>query len=444
MRIEDSSVSWLKIMVLLTGAVSIALGWAAVMPYSNQVAKLAEFLPIFSTMEYNAALGFILCGLGLVSIGFGNRRLSMASGLAAVICLLVVYFGFVEPAPALEAGEQPHISEATLVVGFLMAFLPVLAVHFIHTAWVHAQQVKLANQELKNEITERKRAEDGLRQSREALVHSNKDLEQFAYVASHDLTEPLRMVASYVKLLEQRYKGKLDTDADEFIGQAVGGAKRIHLLINDLLAYSRVTTRAKPVVLTDSETVLNEVLGNLKGPIEESDAVVTHDPLPTVMADAVQLRQLFQNLIDNAIKFRGEQPPKIHISAQKNGEFQVSSFDSQVAKDDGLEISNLQSEIRNPHFEDGNPQSAIQNPQLSEWLFSVRDNAIGIDPQYNDRIFVIFQHLHTNGDFPGTGIGLAICKRIVERHGGRIWVESQPGKGATFHFTIPDHGGMPL
>jgi signal transduction histidine kinase len=266
---------------------------------------------------------------------------------------------------------------------------------------------------------------EGIAQGKEALewqaqelARSNAELEQFAYVASHDLQEPLRMVSSYVRLLARRYKDSLDADADEFIEYAVGGAKRMQNLIQDLLAYSRVGTRGKEFELIGCEAVLGQTLANLQVAMEESGAVVTNDPLPAVRADATQLGQLFQNLIGNAIKFRANRPPRIHVSAQPMEEIRNSEFG-----------------IRNS--EDGGPKTQDLRPK-TEWLFSVRDNGIGIDPRHAERIFLIFQRLHGKNDYPGTGIGLAICKRIVERHGGRIWMESAPGQGTTFYFTIPD------
>ena len=229
------------------------------------------------------------------------------------------------------------------------------------------------------------------------LTRSNADLAQFAYIASHDLQEPLRMVTSYLQLIEQRYKDKLDADGTEFISYAVDGAKRMQTMINDLLTFSRVGTRGKPLEPTDCEVILDHTLANLQIAIENSQTIITHAPLPTVMADDTQMVQLFQNLIGNAIKFRRQEPLRVHISAQ--------------AKE-------------------------------REWVFSVRDNGIGMEPQYAERIFVIFQRLHSKEEYPGTGIGLAVCKRVVERHGGEIWVESQPGQGSTFYFTIPIKGGQ--
>lgn len=241
------------------------------------------------------------------------------------------------------------------------------------------------------DITERMAMENEIRRTVEKLRQSNAELEQFAYVASHDLQEPLRMVASYVQLLERRYRGKLDRDADEFIAYAVDGANRMRGLIDDLLTYSRVDRLGKPFEPSELESILIIVLRNLQESIAETDAVVTHDKLPVVVADDAQLVQLFQNLIGNAIKFHGKEPPRVHISVQN---------------------------------------------QETEFLFSVRDNGIGIAPEYFDRLFKIFQRLHTKEEYPGTGIGLAVCKKIVERHGGHIWLESQVGKGSTIYFTL--------
>ena len=229
------------------------------------------------------------------------------------------------------------------------------------------------------------------------LSESNTNLQQFAYVASHDLQEPLRMVSSYMQLISRRYKGKLDAEADEFIGFAVDGAHRMQQLINDLLEYSRVGTRAKPLESTDVEAVLARVLQTLKLSIEERGAIVTHDPMPTIMADPVQIGQLLQNLIGNALKFCKDRPPHIHVGAVKEG---------------------------------------------ADWKLWVKDNGIGIDAKYYDRIFTIFQRLHTREEYAGTGIGLAICKKIVQRHGGRIWVESKEGEGSMFLFTLSEQGGM--
>jgi NO-binding membrane sensor protein with MHYT domain/signal transduction histidine kinase len=242
------------------------------------------------------------------------------------------------------------------------------------------------------QVVERNRAQQELARKAEDLARSNADLELFAYVASHDLQEPLRMVASYTQLLARRYKGKIDAEADEFIGFAVDGATRMQQLIRDLLSYSRLTTTAKKHSFTSAEAACSAALENLREPVESSNALVRVETLPTVLADTAQLTQLFQNLIGNAIKYRNERQPEIRVAAKPNG---------------------------------------------NEWTFSVQDNGIGIEPQYSERIFQMFQRLHTRGEYSGTGIGLALCKKIVERHGGKIWVESQPGHGSTFLFTIP-------
>ena len=229
------------------------------------------------------------------------------------------------------------------------------------------------------------------------LQASNKELNAFAYVASHDLKEPLRMVTNYTQLLARRYKGKLDADADEFIGYAVDAATRMQTLIDNLLTYSQIGQGDKKFEPTDCEAVFRRALKNLGAAVEESGASVKHDPLPTVMADDTQLDQLFQNLIGNAIKYRGKDAPCVEVKAEPRG---------------------------------------------SEWVFAVRDNGIGIgiEPRYHNRVFEMFQRLHVREEYSGTGIGLAICKKIVERHGGRIRVESRPGEGSTFYFTLPNRG----
>ncbi len=246
-----------------------------------------------------------------------------------------------------------------------------------------------------HDATDQIKAEQRAYALMEELKRSNQDLEQFAYVASHDLQEPLRAVTGSVQLLARRYKGKLDPEADEFIGFAVDGTRRMKTLIVDLLAYSRVSTRGGSFAPISTEKVLAQALVNLSAAIEQNDAKVAHDQLPVVFGDAGQLALVFQNLINNAIKFRQDaKPPTIYISTQ---------------------------------------YLADQNM----WQFAVRDNGIGIEKQYADRVFVVFQRLHTIDEYPGTGMGLALCKKIVTRHGGRIWVDSTPGEGSTFYFTLP-------
>lgn len=259
--------------------------------------------------------------------------------------------------------------------------------------WVHIRSAPMVSSKgdlmgfvgTMEDITDNKTAEEELRRY-------NEDLQRFAFVASHDLKEPLRLVATYTQMLEKRYRGALDADADEFIRYIIEGVNRMRLLIDDLLTYSRlITTRGESMRTANCETVLDWALMNLQVAIQESGAEVTRSPLPVVAVDPVQVGQLFQNLIGNAIKYRSPQPPRIHVNAER---------------------------------------------RRDEWVFSVSDNGIGIDPEYRERIFGVFKRLHGR-EYPGTGIGLAICKRIVEGHGGRIWVESQIGKGATFRFTIP-------
>ena len=248
---------------------------------------------------------------------------------------------------------------------------------------------------IRNQQSALKKANVELQEIADGLARSNAELRQFAYVASHDLQEPLRMVASYCQLLDRRYAEKLDRDGREFIAYAVDGANRMQGLINDLLAYSRLGTLGSRFQPVDIREVLDGVLVDLKAVIDDSDATVTSGHLPTVNADAAQMRQLFQNLTGNAIKYHGNRPARVHVEA---------------LREDGV------------------------------WQFSVRDEGIGIESEYTDRIFGLFERLHGHEEYPGTGIGLAMAKKIVERHGGRIWVESQPGEGSTFYFTIPARG----
>jgi light-regulated signal transduction histidine kinase (bacteriophytochrome) len=239
------------------------------------------------------------------------------------------------------------------------------------------------------DITEQREAE-------EALKRSNAELQQFAYVASHDLQEPLRMVTAYLSLLEKNYADSFDSRARQYMDFAFEGGLRARDLIRDLLEFSRVDTQGRPFHRTDMEGVVGQVLKNLTVQIKEDEASITRDRLPTIMADDLQMVQVMQNLVSNAIKFHGEESPKVHISCEEGGK---------------------------------------------EWVFSVRDNGIGIDPQFRDRLFVLFQRLHPREEYDGTGIGLAVTKKIVERHGGRIWLESELGKGTVFYFTMPRREG---
>jgi signal transduction histidine kinase len=293
------------------------------------------------------------------------------------------------------------VRERAVYIGVIVATLIVLAGTAVGFLW-RRESVSFYRRLFESEslrLDEHREAdrvlresEDRLRKANTDLSRSNRELEQFAYIASHDLQEPLRMVASYLQLIERRYKGRLDSNADEFIGYAVDGAVRMQRMINDLLAYSRVGTKGNAFAPVDANEVLGQAMADLRLKIRETNAAITYDPLPTVQADASQLVQVFQNLLSNSIKFRGETKPAIHVSAQRN--------------------------------EDA-------------WQFSVRDNGIGFDPAYAEKIFIIFQRLHPVSVYPGSGIGLTICKKIIERHGGRIWAESEPGKGALFKFTIP-------
>jgi PAS domain S-box-containing protein len=242
------------------------------------------------------------------------------------------------------------------------------------------------------DISERKQKEAELKQTAKELARSNRELEQFAYVASHDLKEPLRMITIYLQLLQRRHRGKIDEPSAQWIDYAVDGAQRMQVLVSDLLAYGRIGSGGQPFDAVDCMEVYEQALLQLQAAVMESDAAVSRGPLPTVWGDAGQLVQLFQNLLGNAIKFRSGERAQVRIEAERSGR---------------------------------------------EWVFTVADNGIGIDPQYGERIFILFERLHSKREYPGTGIGLAICKKVVEHHGGRIWVESELGRGARFRFTLP-------
>jgi signal transduction histidine kinase len=317
--------------------------------------------------------------------------LAIISVLAILGTLLVEHQAQADVGSAIAAQDSSNAaryaadeSGHSLQIALLMAVLGVLVVQGIVVL-----RPALAN--IHQGMSNLEQAKHALQRKSEELARSNAELEQFAYVASHDLQEPLRMVASYTQLLARRYRGRLDTEADEFIGFAVDGATRMQTLIRDLLSYSRVTTQGRALQPTESSSVCSAACQNLQHAIQESDALVTVGTLPTVRADEMQLTQVFQNLIGNALKYRTDRRPEIRIAAQ---------------------------------------------PLKNAWRFAIQDNGIGIEPQYFERIFQMFQRLHTREEYPGTGIGLAICRRIVERHGGQIWVESQHKEGSTFYFTI--------
>lgn len=310
----------------------------------------------------------------VASDGFGGV---MARRLLPAAVLIPIVLGWVQVAGQRAGLFTFEPGETVITVANVVVFVTVVG-------WSVASLNRMDGR--------RRLAERELEETAAKLQRSNADLEQFAYVTSHDLKEPLRAISGSIQVLQARFAEHLDPESEEFIRHTVDGANRMQTLIEDLLTYSRLTTREAPLEPTDCDAVLAEALANLAAPLEESRAVVTSDPLPTVPADRTQLLQVFQNLVSNALKYRSARTPRIHVSAEDQG---------------------------------------------AEWRFSVRDNGIGIAPQYADRIFKIFQRLHTRRDYPGTGIGLAVCKKVVERHGGRIWVESEPEEGSTFSFTLP-------
>jgi signal transduction histidine kinase len=336
----------------------------------------------YATGSELSVVVFYLLPISLVAWS-ANRKTSV------VMCIISAGIEFLANSAAGQTYSHYLIAfwnSSMLLSFFLIYVFVLLAMKTEYTA-----KVNLINK-LENALSELDLAKKDLEQKAQELSRSNDDLKEFAYAISHDLKEPLRVIDGFVKLLVKRYKGNLSSDADNFMEYIVDAVQRMQLMIKDLLDYSLVGTKVKDLELIDSALVIEQALLNLQTAVEESGAEVTFDPLPKVMADASQLVRLFQNLIGNAIKFRGKKALKIHISSEQ--------------KDD-------------------------------EWIFSVRDNGIGIDRNHFGRIFLIFQRLHTREEYDGTGIGLAICKKIVERHSGRIWVESEPGKGSTFYFTIP-------
>ncbi|MDP1717381.1 MAG: ATP-binding protein [Burkholderiales bacterium] len=356
-------------------------------------------------------LAFVLGGMMAGAIG------TMASWFPA-FAIFSVLTALPAVARFLMHGDGMHYAMAWMIFLFLIAML--LIGHRVYRTITETFRLRFENKVLIEYLTRAKEqtdalnselmaAQDGLRKSNEELENrvmertselsrANEELEKFAYVASHDLQEPLRTVANFSQLLEERYADKLDKDGREFIGYIHSGARHMRTLVDDLLAYSRLGAKALTLSEVDCEKVLREVLEDLKTAFQESGAVIEHDPLPAVRADAGQIRQLFANLLSNAIKFRGAEPLRIHVGAT---------------------------------LEDGN------------WIFSVRDNGIGINPKYYTQIFGMYERLHSMSQYPGTGIGLALCKKIVEEYHGRIWVDSEEGRGSAFHFSIPCAGLEP-
>jgi signal transduction histidine kinase len=354
--------------------------------YRFEHSHLVGFAPV--AQASNTRLGTLYLQSDLTAV-YGTLRL--AGALAALlmgVSLLVAYL--------VSATLQGAISRPILALAQTAKVVSDRHDYSVRAPKLGADELGLLTDAF-NQMLSRIEDQDRARQKLiTELERSNKELEQFAYVASHDLQEPLRMVSSYTELLGRRYSDKVDDKGRKFIGFAVDGAVRMQRLINDLLQFSRVSTQGKAMQPVDVNRVLGAVRANLSIAIKEASALVTNDELPTVVADETQMIQLLQNLIGNAIKFRGGERPQVHVSVQ---------------------------------------------PGAAECVFAVRDNGIGIAPAYFERIFVIFQRLHARGEYPGTGIGLAVCRRIVERHGGRIWVESAPGQGSTFYFALPTGNG---
>lgn len=360
---------------------------------SGSMALLAIASYLYAAKSFNGQMSFytalviLLLSLGIMAARSDRDLLAkvtsnsfggvMARRLLPPTLLIPILLGWLLHQAQKAGWYGPEAGLALFAVGNVLLFLTVL--------WWGVNSLHRMD-------TKRRRTVSELEETAAKLARSNADLEQFAYVASHDLKEPLRAISGSVQILQDRHKERIDPATEEVIKHTVDGANRMQTLIDDLLTYSRLTTREAPLAPTDTSEVLQEVQSNLEAAIKESKAVITHDRLPTVKADRIQLLQVFQNLISNAIKYRSQRTPKIHIGAEA---------------------------------------------RKHEVVFSVRDNGIGIAPQYADRIFRIFQRLHTRSEYAGTGIGLAVCKKVVERHGGRMWVESELEEGSTFFFTLP-------
>ena len=356
--------------------------------YRFEGAHLVGFEPV--AQPGNARLGTLFLRSDLKAV-YGTLRVAGVTAVVVMgVAMLVAYF--------LSNALQGTISRPILLLADTAKGVSERQDYSVRAPKLGHDELGTLTEAF-NQMLGRIEEQDGsLRKLITELERSNQELEQFAYVASHDLQEPLRMVSSYTQLLERRYGDKLDEKGRKFVDFAVDGAVRMQQLINDLLEFSRVSTRGKPMRAVDMNRVLAAVRANLSVAIGEAGAVVSNDPLPTVVADETQLIQVLQNLVGNAIKFRRPPPERVevHVSAQAGD---------------------------------------------TETVFAVRDNGIGIAPEYFERIFVIFQRLHAKGEYPGTGIGLAVCRRIVERHGGRIWVESEPGRGSTFYFALSNRNG---
>lgn len=381
---------WLVIAVAISG-------FLAILGYMYGVESLYRVFP-FTSVALHTALLFVLISLGFLCARPDRGLMILATGddaggltirrLLPATILLPPTFGYLRL-----VGEREGFY--TFAFG-LALFVTSNVLVFSALAWWNARVVHNLDAKRLKALHQLEHKTGELSQAVEALARSNAELQQFAYIASHDLQTPLRSISGFVQLLQSEYEGKLDEQADDWIRRTVQSIKQMQILIRDVLAYSGIDARSRPFQQTNVGDVFNGAVATLESAIRDSNAQVTCDELPIVMGDSSQLMQLMQNLIENALKYHGADPPRVHVSAAQSG---------------------------------------------SEWTFSVRDNGIGIDPKHHEKIFQIFRRLHDQQEFPGTGIGLAICHRVVHHHGGKIWVESQFGQGSVFHFTIPERTG---